>query len=835
VVRYAKEQNSIQPPSFWQSIYELFQWQSSRRPFERSVAFLVGVSEYQHLGELQWVRKDLENVRNYLLNQGGFDIVYEARENIVTTNLIEDYMFNVLPGELTDRDRLLFFYSGHGTDVGGTAGYLQFSQAQQFYDASQYLAVTRCHEWSKVNKAKHILFVLDSCMSGMGWDPKEGGLINVDESLLSAFSESRSRHVMTAGTARELAFQITTSREQGYSVFTQAFLATLASESIHPGFMILEEVIAGVRARVGRFTSQSGRKMTPRLWDLGSDDDTGTFVFMNPAERTARAPEKLTEKLAVVLKTSDVMSPSGPGGPHLQMAAIAYASLKESSNWRAIARFVSEYGDVPGAGWMVEVLRSKLSRTNPRDEQFYVWIPPGDFLMGCSVGDLECHPDEKPPHRVTFNEGFWLGRNEVTRASYQKVLSRIPSSTTEGDLPVNVSWGEAQHYCETIGGRLPTEAEWEYAARAGASEARYGALDDIAWYDLTSRGKVQSVAQKQPNAWGLYDTLGNLWEWTAEAVDENSNTYEPTPDADKTGRHRLRILRGGSWTSNASSLRVSYRSMFLEVVKGRLIGFRCVWREATKENNALLDSTEAKKEEPSLLPSPGAVRRNPIDGVPYAWIPPGEFQMGCPVDQFCQEDEKPSRLVAISSGFWLGKTEVTQAAYDRIIRAAPSRYYGAEFPVDNVNWIEAQQYCSAVGGRLPTEAEWEYAARAGSVEALYGDLDEIAWHNENSERKTHPVGMKQPNAWGLHDMFGNVSEWTGDWYSSNYYETRPVPDLDPLGPATGKERVLRGTSRTGVRFLIRASYRFRELPSLRSDTIGFRCTRKALPSLEILN
>jgi formylglycine-generating enzyme required for sulfatase activity len=114
-------------------------------------------------------------------------------------------------------------------------------------------------------------------------------------------------------------------------------------------------------------------------------------------------------------------------------------------------------------------------------------------------------------------------------------------------------------------------------------------------------------------------------------------------------------------------------------------------------------------------------------------------------------------------GFWVGQTLVTQVAYQRVKGASPSRFRGAQLPVEQVNWDSANSYCQANGGRLPTETEWEYAARGGTTGARYGNLNEIAWYAANSAGTTHEVGKKAPNAFGLDDMLGDVWEWTSGW------------------------------------------------------------------------
>lgn len=224
----------------------------------------------------------------------------------------------------------------------------------------------------------------------------------------------------------------------------------------------------------------------------------------------------------------------------------------------------------------------------------------------------------------------------------------------------------------------------------------------------------------------------------------------------------------------------------------------------------------------------GTTKTNPKDGLTYVWIPPGIFQMGCsPGDNECIDSEKPAHSVTITNGFWIGQTPVTQAAYQRVIGTNPSNFKGDQRPVEMVNWGEATAYCTAVGMRLPTEAEWEYAARARSTVARYGDLDPIAWYEKNSDNQSHEVGQKRPNAWKLFDMLGNVWEWTADWYDQNYYSQSP--SQDPRGSSSGSRGVLRGGSWSSVAGNVRVSRRFRGVPDFRYSSNGFRCVGKASP------
>jgi formylglycine-generating enzyme required for sulfatase activity len=197
-------------------------------------------------------------------------------------------------------------------------------------------------------------------------------------------------------------------------------------------------------------------------------------------------------------------------------------------------------------------------------------------MMGCSVGDEECFPDEKPAHRVTLTNGFWLGQTEVTQAAWTRVMGRNPSSSQGTELPVeSVDWRESQKYCTTIGGRLPTEAEWEYAAGAGSGDVRYEALTgEIAWYLFNSDQKTREVKGKRPNAWGIYDMLGNVSEWVLDWYSRYSADAVANPSMASSGYSK--VIRGGAVNTNSRSLRVSSRVFYTPEGRSSTLGFRCV-------------------------------------------------------------------------------------------------------------------------------------------------------------------------------------------------------------------------------------------------------------------
>jgi formylglycine-generating enzyme required for sulfatase activity len=211
------------------------------------------------------------------------------------------------------------------------------------------------------------------------------------------------------------------------------------------------------------------------------------------------------------------------------------------------------------------------------------------------------------------------------------------------------------------------------------------------------------------------------------------------------------------------------------------------------------------------------------------WIPPGEFRMGSPEDEEGRwDDEGPQHGETMAAGFWMFETPCTQALWQEVMGTNPSHFQGPgrpdapQRPVETVSWEDCQQFLARLNGRLeglilglPSEAQWEYACRAGTTGPRYGDLDAIAWWGENSGGETHPVATKLPNRWGLYDMLGNVWEWCADPWSRG----------DRSRPAWGASahRVVRGGSWYYDARSVRAACRPRYDPSSRYRILGFRC------------
>ena len=493
------------------------------------------------------------------------------------------------------------------------------------------------------------------------------------------------------------------------------------------------------------------------------------------------------------------------------------------------------------------------------------WIEPGTFMMGSPEGELGADGDEIL-HQVTLTSGYWLGKYEVTQAQYEAVMGENPSRFKGADLPVeNVSWEDAMAFCEKLTAQeraegrlseayeytLPTEAQWEYACRAGTTTAFnngtnietedeiYGKcpnLDEVGWYKYNS-DDTHPAGQKKPNAWGLYDMHGNVWEWCLDR--KSSYPTEAVTDPVGEGTDDYRALRGGSYDyyrCEAKDCRSAARRTGSTSMTSSDLGFRVALVRTGSKN--------------ILIPLAKGVNLNMV------WIEPGTFMMGSPKDELGGEGESTEiqHQVKLTQGYWLGKYEVTQAQYEAVTGTNPS-FGGADLPVTRVSWYDAMAFCvkltliERAAGRLPvgyeytlpTEAQWEYACRAGTTTALNSgkdlsdkyecpEMDEVGWYKYNSgyynsdgywmpEGKNHPVGQKQPNAWGLYDMHGNVQEWCLDWYRGLYLLSGEA--IDPVG-ITGTERVLRGGSWSELAFGCRSAYRYYQTPSYLSMITGFR-------------
>jgi formylglycine-generating enzyme required for sulfatase activity len=417
-----------------------------------------------------------------------------------------------------------------------------------------------------------------------------------------------------------------------------------------------------------------------------------------------------------------------------------------------------------------------------------VFVKGGTFMMGT---DDDGESDELPIHNVTV-DSFDIGKYEVTQREWRAVMGDNPSYYKADNNPVEqVDWYAAAAYCNKRSEKEGLEPCYSgsgdhITCNFAADGYRLPSEAEVAWYEANSGAKPRPVGQKKPNELGIYDMSGNIWEWCWEWYDKDYYKKGPAVNPRGALSGKERSYRGGGCCGRIQFLRSSGRYKLEPSYKHSDMGFRVV------------------KKAPGKVPE-GMVR---VEG--------GAFKMG--------SDEGgngwgPAHRVTVNS-FYIGKYEVTQQELMAVMGNNPSFITGAKNPADCSCWYDAVEYCNkrsrmegltpcysgsgshitcnfdADGYRLPTEAEWEYAAGGGAQSRNYkfsggNNPDEVAWDNKNSWRgRTNAVGLKKPNELGIYDMTGHVSEWCWDWYRKSYYKSSP--GNNPTGPSSGVRRSRRG-------------------------------------------
>jgi formylglycine-generating enzyme required for sulfatase activity len=487
----------------------------------------------------------------------------------------------------------------------------------------------------------------------------------------------------------------------------------------------------------------------------------------------------------------------------------------------------------------------------------FVWIPPGSFMMG-SPKDEKDRTNDETQHKVTLTKGFYMGVHTVTQKQWQEVMGNNPSEFKgENNLPVDtVSWNDCQEFIKKLRAkdkdkkafRLSTEAEWEYACRAGTTTPFHVGVTistEQANYDGNfvygsgkkgvCRQKTTPVGKFPANAWGLHDMHGNVFQWCQDWDGEYPKSDVIDPKGPERGLDR--VLRGGCWSARPEDCRSACRVRNGPGDRFSTFGLRVCFSAD--------DYSAPKKEEPpkkapdkqTQSKDPPKNFSNSID-MKFVWIPAGSFMMGSPKEEKERNDDETQHKVTLTKGFYIGVYTVTQEQWQAIMGNNPSVFKGKKnLPVENVSWNDCQEFIKELRAkdkklyRLPTEAEWEYSCRVGTKTPFYfGQTISTDQANYNGNftygdgkkglyrEKTTPVGSFPANAWGLHDMHGNLSQWCQDIYGD--YSQKDV--VDPQGAEKGQLRVQRGGSWGNSPQFCRSACRYGPGPSARFSNCGLR-------------
>ncbi|MEK7474147.1 MAG: SUMF1/EgtB/PvdO family nonheme iron enzyme [Candidatus Coatesbacteria bacterium] len=494
------------------------------RIYDHSFAVVIGIDQYlnPNVPKLTGAVRDARTVAAALTAQG-FTVTM-LLDGQATRKRIMEVLGDELPNKLGKEDRVLVYFAGHGVSTGEgdrALGYLVPVDGDRNRLRSSGLSMNELTAWFEDYPSKHVLYVADACYSGLALSTRALGLSAQLSDYLAQVTRKRVRMVMTAGGAGQEAHEW-----QGQGLFTRYFLSAItgAADADHDGIVTSDEIAAYVKPNVSQ-TSLS-RFRTAQDPQVGRSGE-GEFVFVtSPA-----SPERVLE--------SKGPSPEGGGLPKTIIG---------------------------------------------RDGAPMVLIPAGEFIMG--VDRL----DDRPPHPVKVG-AFYMDTFEVTFDRYDRfcraslrTFRRKPKDEGwgRGDQPViMVSWKDAADYARHYGKRLPTEAEWEYACRAGSTgNWCFGddpkKLGDYAWTEANSDKHPHPVGRKLPNAWGLFDMHGNVIEWCADWFGKHYYETGPIDDPQGPATGTRRVLRGGSWDYRENTCRSAARMDDDPAYTMINTGFRCV-------------------------------------------------------------------------------------------------------------------------------------------------------------------------------------------------------------------------------------------------------------------
>ena len=516
-------------------------------------------------------------------------------------------------------------------------------------------------------------------------------------------------------------------------------------------------------------------------------------------------------------------------------------------------------------------------------------VDAGTFQMGSPERESGRYGDEKL-HGVTLSRPFWMAETEVTQGQWTAVMGAAPRGGFDRDnLGAEVAantldWNEAMDFCRRLTDRerqegllpegfeytLPTEAQWEYACRAGTRTA-YSFGDDAsklgqyAVHDGSRDGAyAHRVKSRKPNPWGFYDMHGNVWEWCLDAATGVgavvTDTYrEGIRDPLAQGGPQ-RVFRGGSWDYSPAGCRSALRNAVEPSGADAHLGFRPVLAPRSGGGARLSPSVASSAAESSpsagsegaatALAQPGRGRShvNSI-GMKLLGVDAGTFQMGSSERESGRDSDETLHGVTLSRPFWMAETEVTQGQWTAVMGAASRGGFdwdnlGAEVAANTLDWNEAMDFCRRLTEQerqagllpegfeytLPTEAQWEYACRAGTRTAYsFGDdtskLGQYAVYGDSRDGAyANRVKSRKPNPWGFYDMHGNVWEWCLDSYGGDE-DTYRDGITDPLAQG-GPRRVHRGGCRGGSWYNspahCRSANRSADEPFFADYSLGFR-------------
>lgn len=570
-------------------------------PAERRIALVIGNDSYQSVSRLENARADARAMARSL-ELSGFAVTLKLN---VTEKAMKETVRH-FKNQVGGGDVAVFYYAGHGVQLGATNYLLPTDIRGDSEDQvrDEALPLQRILDDLQDQKAKFSLAIIDACRDNPF---KSGGKRAIGGRGLAPTTAATGQMVLfSAGANQQALDKVGPGDRNPNGLFTRVLL----SEMNKPGLPV-DRVLRNVREQVVALARSVNHEQVPALYD----QSLGEFYF-RPGSSSQLAPAAASAPINVPPVEPEATEaalwreiaggnsreefeayvrryPAGfyTGQARERIEQIEAGAEVERRKQDDQAWLLAEKAGTPAAyekylsshaqGGFAPVAEVRLRRLKAEEERNrfspgkiirdciecpeMVMVPAGNFQMGSSASN------EAPLHTVSIDRPFAIGRTEVTQGQWRTIMGSNPShfNTCGDNCPVeNVSWDDAQDFIRKLNTktgkqyRLPSEAEWEYACRAGRRDeyCGEGSLDGIAWYVANSNRKSQPVAQKQPNAFGLYDMSGNVWEWTQDAY---NSSYQGAPTDgsawEKSGEPNFRVLRGGSWSNLPSIARAANR------------------------------------------------------------------------------------------------------------------------------------------------------------------------------------------------------------------------------------------------------------------------------------
>jgi len=725
---------------------------------------VIGIDDYVHWPKLKCAVRDAKAVRDVLVGEYGFDgsRVTEFYNTGATERNIKGAI-RKLGQELTKEDSLLIYYAGHGQLDSFTKEGAWIPVEGDRENDSNWIRCGLIKSYLRHLPARHVLLVSDSCFAGDFFRGSRGAPPEITDAYVREAFKKSSRQAITSGGLEPVA----DAGFDNHSVFAHFLLKELR-ENRSP-FLLPSDLHDRIKGGVAENANQ-----TPIL---GTLQDTGGEVggeFVLFRKGTGGTMEALLKRKAERLE---------------QLQAMEAEARKAEEEARKLEAEKQE---------ALDVLDTKISALEARVEA-------GDARGG------------------TLKELLVLARQQEQQTKALLELKRKKAAE------------EAARRAEVA--RLKKTEEEK---RKETFEEDYADYRDIA----SNRYVKPEIKQK---AWEAICTA-----WRVEECDDQrgaQGTQKGPPRALRwnTKLDRPELVSYGAllvWSKEAGKVRLGKDPWSELNAEENLcwvslpVGSYLVEAEIGGRHwSRLVAVLEDRTTELGIGSAPplGEVCSIDLGGgvkLEMVLVPKGSFLMGSPSSEWFRDDDETQHSVMLTRDFWIGKYEVTQRQWQQVMGSNPSHFIepGLDAPMEQVSWNDCQEFIKLInakvqggGFRLPTEAEWEYASRAGTTVRCSGYRMHLGWFESNSHGSTHTVGMKEPNPWDLYDMHGNVYEWCGDWYGS--YPSGSV--ADPVGPRSGSDRVFRGGSWAFPENRGRRAERLATSPSNRRHDLGFRLVRTA--------